>query len=158
MLVLSVFGWSFNCIDNLYCFQQLCYLLPQPQRFNKLLSFSVIFNFVFDQCAGLVALFSLCCLTAVHAFCLCAVFVLLMGIAVIQLCSLYLNCQVMSKRAYNLPPLSHPFASMKWQREQEPSAHVLVKFSSLQKIQWMVFLEMLMQHFTTSPKLLILYC
>lgn len=50
------------------------------QRFNKLLSFPVIFNFVFDQCAGLVALFSLCGLTAVHAYCLRAVCVLLMGI------------------------------------------------------------------------------
>ncbi len=124
----------------IWCFQQLlCYLQQQPQRFNKLLSFSVIFNFVFDQCAGLVALFSLCALSDSCACILSVRRVCVVNghcLAVIHLCSSYLDCQVVSTRANNLPRLSRPFASPKQQREkQKPRVNILPKFSSLQKIQ-----------------------
>lgn len=72
-----------------------------------------------------MALSSLCGLTAVHAFCLCAVLCVVNGhcLSVIQLCSLYLDCQVMSKRAYNLPPLSHHLH--RWNgRENRSQVHV----------------------------------
>lgn len=67
---------------------------------------------MFDQCAGLVALFSLCgpsdscaCILSLRRVCVVNGHCL----AVIHLCSLYLDCRVMSTRANNLPRLSRPF-------------------------------------------------
>lgn len=79
-----------------------------------------VFSVRSNSCA---CIFSLCRVCVVNGHCL----------AVIQLCSLYLDCQDMSTRAYNLPLIFHPFASLKWQWEQKPSAEILVNFSSLQR-------------------------
>lgn len=94
-------------------------MLSVAARFNKLLSLSVIFNFVFDQLAGLVVLFSRYSLTAVNAYCLCAACVVRGHcLTVIQLCSLYLDCQVMSVRA------DDPFTSLKYIRDNKNQAHI----------------------------------
>lgn len=84
----------------------------------------MFFSLWSDSCAA----FLLCsvCVCAANGQCL----------AVIYLCSLCLDCQVMSTEAYNLVLISHCFAPHKMSaREQQANADININFSSIQNTQ-----------------------